>query len=451
MAGVVDSGLSISIEKVRPVLETVTENSEALLKLIKPDSRSEQIGRYLFRIPYEQHPAGLLRKTNADGGVAKKGTSFKTSHQVAGFFFATLMVTLTHEEIKLTEGGRAVIPALPRVMGQMSVTMMNMLDIGLHTSGTGVLTEASTLATGSNQLTFADGVLGVSRLRRGMAVSVWDSALANKRSPASAATPLYILTIDHGAKTVTFNQNVTSLTTGDILTFADIDVYGPATPTSFAAAFPTLPASQTAGAGIGGDSFWHGMEYYNDATDANYVLAKQKSAEPQFKAEHISGGGLLTFSHGQQILDRLRERHDDGGKGLWWVFGPKQREQIWKIGTSIATKHITGDKLGALTDFGASNMEFEDQFNFVDRPAMISKRQRKTRIDGIIPSNWGQVIAEQMEPLKTPDGRQWFEGRDGDGNIVLDYTTGLIYGCDFINYRPGHGAYIDGLDTIADL
>lgn len=454
MTDVLDQ-LSTHLENVRPMLQPLYERSSQLAGLIHDTGETQKISRYLFRIPLKKFAGGSFAKVSGNNGAMPLGHSGSTTHLTSGYFISMFSFRLTQEQIDTTQGGQqSIYDVLEDSLDEAIEGQQVHDDIALHTDGTGKLTNgASAVSAGSTStMTFAAATdrVGINRLREGMSVEVWNNAGSTKRSTVSGNVPI-IIAINYTTKVVTLNENISGLSAsggGDILTFAGLDAYGPSTLASFQSSWPTAPASQVA-AGLSGDSFRHGMYYYNDATAANYVLGVQKSALPQLLPAYVSASGALNFSHGLKIYNNLQQRRSGEGMnalaGLLGVVHMKQREQIFNIGVAIANKDVEGNKFGSSLDLLPANHNYTDKVDFAGIVCTVDKRQNEDRLDYINPQKWGRSQLKELDYWGADMGRKFFEGRNGDGRPTLSWEWSLMCSFDYYNVDPGCQGYIDGL------
>lgn len=433
------------IEKVRSKVPRLHESSQQLAGKINVAKDVVKVNRKLYRIPLKIRPSGVYGKVSLDGGSLGTGTGPKISSLQAGYLPSKMAFRLTEEQIATTDGGDgAIINIFNEEMARGMESMQVHADIELHGDGTGVLTNAAT-AENNTTLTFGAAIatdpLGVDQLREGMAVDVWDSGLTTKRSGAGSG-PVIIETINYESKLVTFDQTITSLAATDRLAIKDVDAFGPSTPTTQSS---TWPATGTA-AGLGGDSWRHGMRYVNDATASDYYLGKQKSAIPQLLPSYVSAAsGAFSEQHVLQMMDKLRKRRDmEQIRGLMGVFPMKQREAHFMSGVHIVNKPMNSPNFGGALDKMPSNTNYDDTFEVAGITSCVSNRQPADRVDFINPQNWGR--AEAM-PLDFYDrgGKRLFEGRGSDGTVSLFWEWFLVGAWDYVCYDPGAGGYIDNL------
>ena len=327
--------VAAQIERVRQKLQPIFESSAEVASMIKKAGGDKvDISRYLYRIPLQQFRGGNFHKYTADGGSLGIGTGMLLSSLQAGYITTVRSYRVTDEESDTSATtAQSVVNVFNKTLADAMTESQIDDDITLHTDGTGILTNSSSATNGTTTLTFAGttDTLGVNRLREGMCVDAWDTTGATKRVPTSGTAPTYITAIDYVGLVVTLSQSIAGLTSGDILAFPNLDVYGPSTLTSFSSTWPG--GGLTNGPGLTGDSFRHGLYYANDSNSANYYLGKLKSTIPQLLATNISAGGA-TFSFGLVLagMDQLQQRRDKIiTNGLRGIAHMKQREAIFQI------------------------------------------------------------------------------------------------------------------------
>lgn len=451
-ASVVDT-VQAQLEQVRPILAQIFETSDQISSLFKKNSSAiKNVNRWLYRIPLQQFRGGVFRKYSANGGSLGRGTGMLITSLQAGFFYSILMYEVSDEqEDESASESSSIANIMSKTLadGMMEAAVTD--DQCYHTDGTGILTNSSS-AVSSTTMTFADATdtLGVSRLRAGMACDVWDSTGDNKRALGTGA-PLIINTIDDVNQVVTFNQTVSGITTGDIIAFAEMDAYGPATLESFTAGWPATGALTTSG-GLTNDSFRHGIYYAHNFSNSNYYLGKLKSSLPAISPYPVDcGGARLSWAHGFALLDRIQKRRSQTeADNISWIFPMAQRQVVFESGVAISTKMINGDQFGKSLDLAPSNNGYNEPFNYVNRPAYVSKRQYNDRVDAVNFKNWGRAEVFPLRPYKKRNGDTVFEGRDTNGVLAAYSQFGFQAAYDPVCFDPGCEGAIYGAEVPAN-
>lgn len=441
MPATIADSMSIQLEIVEQMLARYYDQSTSLASELKTNSNVKPASRYLYRIPVMRWVGGTFQKFSANRGDMGSGTGPKFDELKAGFIYTTFNFEVTKEQKDISKAGGA---AMADVMAEILSNAHRQLDmhdnISLFGDGTGKLTNSSSASPASTQLTFAGATdtLGVNRLFLGMAVDVWDSTGATKRSGG----PYYISNIDWSSKVVTFSAAVTGITSGDLLAFVGMDAYGPSALTSFSAGWPATSALTNA-AGLTNDSYRHGLAYANNATAANYYLGKQKSSFGELlPSTTAAAGSALTFSAVELSKNQMLQRRDESIlDGLKCVVHMAQRQQLQDILTATSVWHRGSSD--SMIDLQA---KAQKTFMVADIPFIVDKRQAKDRVDAFNPKNWGRV--EGYSP-------EWFDYGDGQkmkavtssstGNPLAAWEMKLTQMMDFFCMDPGASFYIDGL------
>ena len=455
MATVIDTVAS-QLEQVSTAVINIFEESDQISALIKRNSKDiTGLSRYLYRFVLRQFDGGTFAKYSANQASLPKGTGQLLTSLQAGYFYTMLMFRVTDEQVDESASSKsAVVNVMSSTLASGTDNAAVMDDIAFHGDGTGKLTNSSS-ATTSTTMTFATAgdTLGISRLREGLAVDVWDSAGATKRAITTAADgPLHILTINYNTNVVTLNTAVTGITDGDILAFQGMDSYGPSTLTSFSAGWPATSAL-TATGGLTNDSFRHGLYYAHNFTDSNYYLGKLKSTLPQIAPTEIPASNQpLSWSHGFQLIDKVQQRRSmQAANSLTWIFPLGQREVVFESGVAISTKFVSGDQFGKNYDPTPNNNDYNDVFNYVNCKAYVSKRQYSDRIDAIQLKNWGRAeVFPGVRPY-SKGGRTIFEGRESTGLLSSYSEFGWQAAYDYVCYDPGVEGAVTGLQVPANF
>lgn len=439
MASFLDTVAS-NIEVVERAVQNIFDNSAFLAGQIKP-AKVTTISRYFWRKVLKSQAGGHAAKIAANEGVLPSGTGMKLFSLQGGYFYNAIGFRVTQEQMDVKE--QSIVDVLSDTLASGMTEALVDQDILLHTDGTGVLTEASSSITGTNTMYFAGATdyLGVNRLRPGMCVDVWDTALSTKRS-AGTADPIIINTIDYDAKKVVFDQNVTALAATDKLTYRALTVHGPATPVTAQSTFPVSEAG-----GVGGDSFRHGIPYMTDPTSTTYRYGKLLSSYPQLIPSRVNAGGnALEWDFGHRLIAKMDNRRGgDPWKNMKGIANWAQRAALFQLGTAIVNKQITGTQFGPSLDLSPSNKGEGEIFEFCGLPVMVSKRQDRSRIDFVDMSQIGRAELFPARFHKDPSGKMFFEGRNSSGNVLLYTEFWVVQAYDWFHFDTGLNGRIDSL------
>lgn len=450
--------IASELEVVMPEIQEINSvENDQLYGRVKTTNKVEKISRYLLRWVVEKWIGGNFQKTivNSTGagiGTLPPGTQLNQATLQAGYFTAYLGFRLTEEQTMIVGPTQAITDVAARQIAKAMVAQMAYDDVTFAQSGTGILTNSSSAVTNTTNatMTFASSTdsLGVNLLFEGMCVSVWDATGATERV-ATTGNPIQIIAIDFDSKVVTFDQQVTSLTSTDIIAFRQMAIYGPTTLTSFSSTYPGTAPASTAG-GIGGDSFRHGYPYMTDTTSSNYFYSKLKSTIPQLNPVRVNANNdTLQWEQGLRLVAKIKQKRPQ--KELWkqieGIAHGTQKAAAFELGMSISQKLMSGPEFGTSLDLVPSNQANADQFNFAGITCNESTRQDRSRIDFIIFDKIGRAEIAEQGPY-TVGGKTQFEVRDptsGMPQTAFDWFWGSYY--ENVCFDNGAFARIDSLSN----
>lgn len=428
--------LQAQIEKVRSKVQELFETTDTVAALIKKGGEAETISEKLYRIPVITRRGGSFRSFNADGGDMGSGSGLAVTNLEAGFIYSDYAVELSTKAMDETaKGEQSVINAFAYNFKNAMKELQAIDDIVFHTDGSGKLTNASS-ATGTwgsslTTYTFAGSTdyVGVSRLRPGMIVGVFNSGGTTRRTGTAATTEFQIDHVDTLNKVVYLNDTVGSAASTDILAIAGLS----ATLASFQSTWP-----------LSGDSFRHGLYYFNDANTSNYLLGQLKSNVTELLANNVAANGALAHVHGLILQDQIiNRRNQEVYQGLIGLSHPAQRTAVYQIGVALSEWMRTKQTEGMI-DVMPSGVQYSDTFPFVGLTFKLDKREDKSRMDIILPKLWGRAMLHETK-FHDVGGRTIFEGRTSSGTLKASQIFYLKQAFDYYCVDAGSQGYVSGL------
>jgi len=397
-----------------------------------------------------------MSKISLSTGVYPKGTSPKFISLQSGYISSAIAYRLDLETIELTEGNDL---ALTNVLGDMLASAMDKAaqhdEITQFQNGTGILTNESSAPTPAGAGTLVSAMsfatagdyLRTGRISEGMAVDAWSSDGATKRVAATADDPAVVESVDQATATVNLSQAITVNPAGanDVLAFRALDAYGPATLVQGASGWP----DNTVEAGIGGDSWRHGIHYPNDVATGTYYLGKLKSTFPQLVSNRVNAlDKPIGWAHGRVLQDAIIDRRGVDNVQLVGVCHQAQRAAIEDLGISIATVQIPNAGFQSQVDMVAHDRNYASTFMYANIKHYLSRRQSADRIDYCNPNNQSrtEVFPTRLKPGGDTGRNHLYHGRDqATGRLATFYEFYVEQCYDCFCTDPAVQGYIDAL------
>lgn len=445
--------LSAYVEMVRPQVPDIYQNARQLARRIGGMKSVQKINDKLYRVPLRKYRGGVSAVYNPAGGALPAGSGQMVTHLTGGYIPLAHAITITREaEDKSTEsvgpnGGGSVL-SIAQQFAEVMDTIAQFEDVTLFQPGDGVLTSglgASGTATagGETTYTFANAAdfVGVKRLHEGLAVNVYDNGkTTNRQNGTRAGFPSVIDRIDWTLKTVTLSNTITGAANGDILVVAGISPVG-------AAASPA-PAYGQAGWPLAGDTFRHGIPYWNETNTALYVLGRLRSTLPQLNPASWNVAGSWSPFHTLYVIDQIRQRRgEETVGGLVGICHMAQRAQTKAVGMAVTEIMTSPGLTQKSTDLMPSDVGIDDDFMFGTMKHLVTVRQPADRVDYVNFGNWEKASVYPIRPYPGGDkGPGVFTDRDPTTGRPLASATSYWDDCwDFVCVDPGAQAVLTGL------
>lgn len=438
--------LSAYIEAVRPEVPDIYSKARQLSRMIGPMKTVQKINDKLYRIPLRKYVGGVSSKYDPAGGVLPFGSGQQLTHLTGGFISHAHAISVTREaEDKSSQtpgpnGGGSVL-SYAKQFAEVMNTIATFEDVTLFQPGDGVLTSgvgASATSTSGSETSYtfatAGDYIGVKRLYEGLAVDVYNTGGTTKRANATRpGYPCVIDRIDFANRVVTLSNAVTGAATTDILAVAGMSA--------------TLAYGQS-GWPLAGDSWRHGIPYWNETNTALYVLGKQRSTLPQLNPSSLAVNGSWTPFHTLFVMDQLRQRRsEDVLNGIVGICHMAQRTQTKAVGMAVTEIMTSPGTVQKSTDLMPSDVGMDDVFMFGTVRHIVTSRQPADRVDYINFSNWEKASVVELRPYPGGDrGPGIFTDRDATTGQAKASCTSVWDDCwDFVNVDPGAGAVLTGL------
>lgn len=417
-------------EKVRPKLQEWYETTTLVSGLIRKASESHKISAWTqtlsggttlsaFRVPLMRYVGGDYGTFSYDEGNLGGGSSMRVDFMTIGYFPAEYAVEISSLAKEATASSeQAVVDVFKYHLKKSMKEMQHYEDTGYHQDGTGVLATGN--GTGSpastNPVYNLESTFGPQRLRYNQPVDVYSNDTTTQRG-----TSLRVTSYDLVGKTVTLSGSVTGPTNTDKL------------------AFKGMSATLSVG------SWKNGLYTFNNTATSGTTLGLNRATVVEIVTPNVAAGSTaLAPAHGLLLNDQIIQRRDeDALAGMVGIAHQAQRAAVYFTGIAISEWHRgSTDKM---IDIVPSDIKQSTTFTWTGVKHYVSKKQDRSRIDWIIPKNWGRAMLHDLK-FHEVEGRRIFELRDSaTGFPKAGMTFYLIQSENVYCVDPGAGGVITGL------
>jgi len=422
MAQTIADVYSSNMETVRKDLPTLYEMAaeNTVYAKLKKGSESIQIVKTPngqdFRIPVETQPPGYVATASLDGGALPTGSATATQQMYQTYFPLFFGVDIGAGSIWNTAADKATTnqwknnlkKALPAFKRQADASFFN-----ISSGNQGLMALSTAYDTGNFTL---DSEYGANLCQVGQRVEIFSNDLGTNRTSAVPSNLPYIDRITRDGATVHVT-NLGGITPGndDYLLFS--------------------------GAGGTGTSLsWvNGINYFHNESTSGSLLGLSKTNYPEILPNTVDAAGSLVPTHGLLLNTKIRVRQGSAPSKLFGVIHPAQAAQIYTTGIAISEwQRGTSDKM---IDIMPSDIN-DDMIRWCGVSHLKSTHQSKKRVDWLDLNNWGRVYLKEMDFMIGPDGRKFFEGRNGDGAVTLHWQYWLMVIENFFCSNPATGGFV---------
>ena len=417
-------------EKVRPKLQEWYETTTLVSGLIRKASESHKISAWTqtlnggttlsaFRVPLMRYVGGDYGTFSYDEGDLGGGSSMRVDFMTIGYFPAEYAVEISSLAKEATASSeQAVVDVFKYHLKKSMKEMQHYEDTGYHQDGTGVLATANGTGTpaGSNPTYNLESTFGPQRLRYNQPVDVYSNDTTTQRG-----TGLRVTSYDLVGKTVTLSGTVTGPTNTDKI------------------AFKGMSATLSTG------SWKNGLYTFNNSATSGTTLGLNRATVVEIVTPNVAAGSTsLVPAHGLLLNDQIIQRRDEEAlAGMVGIAHQAQRAAVYNTGIAISEWHRgPSDKM---IDVVPADIKQSTTFTWTGVKHYVSKKQDRSRIDWIIPKNWGRAMLHDLK-FHEVEGRRIFELRSSTtGFPKAGMTFYLIQSENIYNVDPGAGGMITGL------
>lgn len=407
--------LATYLEKVRkknPLPKMVPQDTD-LYQLLKTRTDVVTIGQKAYRAPIWVRTGGAASTANFNGanalGLGNAG--LRKEYTASPFQMKLAKELALSVEYHTNDPQKAVENVVESEMEDSSKAMGSFLDICGFTSGNGAL---GIVVSGHTTTTV---VVDDARLfQPGMRVSCYVTGLGSQRSTAGGATDVDVVSVDIDTNTITTSAAFASQVATDVYCLGGLTGATPST--------------------IIGVPGWH------NGAATGLVGGLDRATYPEIRTPYVTASGQLTFSHGYQLLTKMRKKRGKNNvkKGLW-LGSMTTWAGIAEAATAI--QELEGPAEGAgVPDFG---FDIETDGKYCGRPFKQATHAPDTRLDYFVPEAWARLVVEDVKLLKIGNATIFPRYSTTDGSPTSSFLWYLIWEGAFMCVDTSAGGYVASL------
>lgn len=407
--------VAVYLEKVRKkgVLPKMVPQDADLYNLFKKNSEVVIVGQKAYRAPIWVRTGGRASTANFNGaaslGPGNAGLRKEyTASPYAMKFAKELSLAV---EFHSNNPQKAVENLVESEMEDSSKGMAAFLDILAFQAGNGVV---GAVVSGHTTTTV---VVSDARLfQPGMAVSCYNAAQSTQRLTAGAASDVEVVSVDIDTNTIVTSAAFAAQIATDVYCLGGLTGATPVT--------------------VAGLSGWH------NGAATGLVGGLDRASFPEIRTPNVTAGSQLTYSHGYQLLTKMRKKRgkDSVKKGLW-IGSMTQWAGIAEAATPI--QELEGPANGdTVPDFG---FDIETDGKFCGRPFKQCTHAPDDRLDYFVPGSWARLVVQDVDLLKIGNSTIFPRYSTADGYPTSAYVWYMIWEGALMCVDTSAGGYIASL------
>jgi len=382
-------------------------------------------GVVAWRIPVLVSIGGDYQAVSLDAGDLGAGSMMNTNFMTVGYFANDLAYAIPALAAMATKNAtQAMNNTLKFSLGNAFKEMALYNEIGFFQDSTGVLATANgtgspTVAAGKVTYNLEPSNFSFNRLRStGALVDVYDSTNTQRQLSSRILSTNLSLT----APTVT-------LTVTGTPTVANTDQI------AFAGMGGTIGTST-----IAAGSWRNGLYTFSTTSSSGNLLGLPYSSVSELICCQVNGNnGFYTPSIVFSGAAQLRQRRDEEAlSGVVGVGSFAQRVSWYLQGLTIANQHLRPGEAASSLDLAGQGLKYTDTWEAGDVTHHVSRYANKSRVDWVIPKNYGWVQLDDIDFFKTPEGQKIFVGRVAStGNPAAGFQFYILNSRNLYCVDPG--------------
>lgn len=403
------------LEKVRkknPLPKMVPQDSD-LYDLFKKRTDVVIVGQKAYRAPIWVRTGGRASMANFNGAISlgPGNAGLRKEYTASPYPLKFAKEMSLAVEYHSNDPQKAVEDLVASEMEDSSKGIAAFLDILAFQAGNGILA-----AVVSGHTTTTVVLDDVRNFQPGMAVTGYTSNQATQRVTGAGATDVEVVSVDYDTNTVVFPVAFAAQIAGDVYCLGGLSGATPAT--------------------VAGLPGWH------NGAATGLVGGLDRATYPEIRTPFITAGSQLTYSHGYQLLHKMRRKRGKNSirKGL---FIGSMAQWAGLAEAATAMQELEGPASHAkVPDFG---FDTETDGNFCGRPFKQATHAPDTRVDYFVPDCWARLVVEDVKLLKMGNSTIFPRYSTTDGYPMSAYVWYLIWEGAFMCVDTSGGGYISSL------
>ena len=424
---------STQLEQVRKKLQQLLAlNESPFAKLFNQKSEKHQVSAWTagsgavlaWRVPVLQWVGGDYQAISLDAGDLGSGSMMSTQYMTFGYFANDLAYGIPALAAMATKTAtQAMNNTLKYSLGNAFKELAINNEIGMFQDNTGVLatgagTGSPSVSGGLVTYNLESAAFGSNRLRgQNTLLDIYDSGNVLRLIGARVSS----LNLNVTAPTVTLSVGSYTPHNTDLL------------------AFPGMGA--TVGTSTLGAGSWRNGIYTFSTTNTTGTLgglAYSTVYELACCTVNANNGFYtpsVIFSGRSQLVQR---RDDDAINGAIGVCHQAQRVSWYLQGITIANQFLRPGDAAKSVDLAGQGVRYGDTFDAGDITHHVSRYANKSRVDVVIPQNYGNVQLDEIDFFRTPEGQRVFVGHNSaTGNPVAGFNFYVVNSRQLYCVDPG--------------
>lgn len=370
----------------------------------------ETVSERDYRIPYMVTLGGRVGTYDPQFGDMGRGTAMTGGVMIASYFNLRLNFEIDYLAMKATATkDRAIKNPFKEAIKSAIPEFMLYIDKFFHNDGTAVLATATAQSTSTTTTYTCDNVFGTQHLRRGQFVTVYDSTLTTVKS----ASTLYITGIDTIQRKVYLSGAVPSAANTDKICFEGVSGSSPT--------------------GL------RGLYYWNSYATSGTTAGVNRANEPQIISKYVNvGSSTVDQTHVMALYHRILMDRGAVANEMLGLCPPAQQAAIYANVMAIQRVDLGNTRAEAVDRLPKLGGKGKKAFMFGDIPHYVDIHQDQTRIDYIIPRQYGRARLDEMKFFETPGtNNRFFQLYGASGAPANGVWFGLTVNEDFYNIDAG--------------